>query len=80
MMAKLTKKQSKSYLLPAASTAVTGGLILDQYRRHGNSLRRGFGVLFLVTSGACLLVYSTRKTNLLADVLLYPKWFYGIKK
>ena len=79
-MAKLTKKQSKSYLLPAASSAFLGGFLLTQSNRYEIFNPRAFGVLGLVTSGACLLVYSTRKTNLLADVLLYPKWFYGIKK
>ena len=80
MMAKLTKKQSKSYLLPAASSAFLAGFLLTQSKRSGNLNPGPFGVLGLVTSGACLLVYSTRKTNLLADVLLQPKWLYGIKK
>ena len=79
MMVKLTKKQSKSYLWPAVASALTGGLVLDQYRRSGNSNVRAFGVLNLIVSGGCLLVYSTRKTNLFVDYTV-PKWLYGIKK
>ena len=78
-MAKLTKKQSKAYLLPAASYASGGAFVLDQYRRNGNSHAQFLGVIGLVVSGACLVVYSTRKTNLFVDFMV-PKWLYGIKK
>lgn len=78
-MAKLTKKQSKSYLLPAASYGASAGFLLTRSNRSGILNPRAFGVLGLVTSGACLLVYSTRKTNLFADIMV-PKSFYGIKK
>jgi hypothetical protein len=78
-MVKLTKKQSKSYLLPAASYAGTAGLILNYSRRTGEPNAWPFGVMSVVVSGACLLVYSTRKTNFLVDTMV-PKWLYGIKK